>query len=335
MVDAGAKQSLGMLDSSERAAQMNPQLIQFFVSTVGQVAFAMRPDLLHRVEFRCVAWEWIDMQPLVLTQKGFDIFTRVDLPPIPDQNHLSSQMPQQVLQEANDFRPGHVVAVETDVKSHSFAEGGDGEAGDDRKLLTPVAMPQEGGAAHRRPGSTDIGDEEKSALIEKGEMGPKCLGFFLFGARDISSIGRWPPRPAAGPVVPASGNSSPGRGVTASTPPRGCSEPCHASGSGGQSALRSTSRWNARLPRPPATTVALALLAARGKAGGDVPTAPGFEALAARSVDRPDTIGPPNSRTLSHVVLRRGMSSPHAAWRWLDVFGFLTAGEFHGVSCPR
>lgn len=225
MVDAGAEQSLGILDSSDRATQMNPQLIKRFVDTVGEVAFARRPDLLHRVEFRGVAWERIDIQPLLLTKKGFDIFPLVDLPPLPDQHHRSAQIPQQVLQEANDFRPGQVGAVETDVQAHSLAEGGDGKAGDDRQLLTPVAMAQEGGAAHRSPGSPDIGEEEKAALIKKGEMGPQGVGFFLSGARYIASIGRWPPRPAAGPVVPASGNSSPGRSVTASTPHVGVATP--------------------------------------------------------------------------------------------------------------
>ena len=334
MVDAGAKQSLGMLDSSDGTAQMTPQLVELFVDTVGEITFAMSPDLLHRIELGCVAWERIDMQPLVLTKKGCNIFTLMDLTPIPDQNHVSSQMPQQVSQEANDFCPGDIVDVETDVKSHLFACGGYGEAGDDRNLVAPVAMSQNGGAAHWGPGPTDIGEEQKSGLIEPGEMGPKFLGFFLSGARWISSSGRWPLRFAGAPVVPASDNSSPGRGVIASTRPRRCSGPRGAFGPGGQSALRSTSRWNARLPRPPSTTVALAPLSDRGRAGGAVPTSPGFESLSAPSLDRPDATGQQNSRRRSHVAPHRGMSSPHPAVRRLDAFGVLTAEQFHGVSCP-
>jgi hypothetical protein len=41
-----------------------------------------------------------------------------------------------------------------------------------------------------RPGSPDRRDQQKARLIQKGQMGTKFFGLFLYGATDTSSNGQ-------------------------------------------------------------------------------------------------------------------------------------------------
>lgn len=145
----------------------------------------------------------------MLTQELLDDDAPMDAAAIPDEHDRPAQVAQEVAQEPDDLQPRDVGGVETEVEPQFLARGRDGDGGDGRDAIPPVAVPEDGGPADRGPGLADVRDEEEAALVEEREMGPKPAGFFLSGAIAASSSVRWPPRPSAWRGVPASATSIP------------------------------------------------------------------------------------------------------------------------------
>lgn len=167
------------------------------------------PDKLIRIDFWGIGREAVDPKPLMLAKEILHDDAPVDCAAVPKKHHRSTQMPEEVAQEGDDLHAGDIVRVETKVKPETPLGRGYGDAGDDGNPIPPVAMLKKGGLPNRRPGLADVRDEEESAFVEKDEMGPKFLGFFLNAANRVSSSARWLSRPVAEPAAPASDRSSP------------------------------------------------------------------------------------------------------------------------------
>ena len=174
---------------------------------VGQGALGLGPDEFVRVEFRSIGWEELDIEPPLLAQEVLDDEAFVDRASIPKQHHRAPQVPKQTSQEPHDLHPRDVGAVETEIESKPPPTGRDGDSGDRGDPIMPVAVSEDRGLPNRRPGLADIRHEEEAAFIEKGEMGPKSSGFFLYLATSLFSTGRWLARPAVWHGAPASATS--------------------------------------------------------------------------------------------------------------------------------
>lgn len=127
----------------------------------------MGPNVFNRIEFGSIAGERINVKPEGPLQESFDVFPFVDTASIPDQEHVSAQMTQQMPQVSDDLGPGDVIGVEADIKSETSAVGRHGKASDGRDFIAPIAVAQDRRAARRGPGSTNVRDEQESALIEE------------------------------------------------------------------------------------------------------------------------------------------------------------------------
>lgn len=111
MINTGTQQSLGTAHPPERTAQVAPQLLTGFMDAIGQVSFSMSPHVFHRIQFRRIAREPVDMQARLLGQERLDIPTPVDFAAIPNNEHIAPQMTQQLTQEGNDLQPCNIQAV--------------------------------------------------------------------------------------------------------------------------------------------------------------------------------------------------------------------------------
>lgn len=133
----------------------------------------------------------------------------MDRSAIPEKHHLSFKMAQEVAKKIDDLHPGNVDRMEIDVQPQTFTIRGDSNGRDDGDPIPLIVVPQDGSFPHGHPGLANIGDEQKSGFIEKGQMGVKFLGFFLYVARWSSSSEQWPLRLSPALCVPASDNSTP------------------------------------------------------------------------------------------------------------------------------
>ncbi len=156
MINTGLQQSLGTVHPSQGTTQVVPQPLASFMDAVGQISFSMSPHLFHRVQFRCIARESINMQTRLLGQKRLDIPAPVDFAAIPDHEYMTPQMMQQLTQERNNLKASDIVSMEPRVKSQPPASGRNGQDADDRYFVPPVAVSQDRGLANGSPSRSDF-----------------------------------------------------------------------------------------------------------------------------------------------------------------------------------
>ena len=96
MFDTRFKEFLRSLNPADRTVQMRPQMIRVLVHAVGEIAFAMRPNVFNGIEFRRVAGEPVDMKPPGLLKKRFDIRPFMDGAAVPEQDNMPAQVAQQI-----------------------------------------------------------------------------------------------------------------------------------------------------------------------------------------------------------------------------------------------
>ena len=123
------------------------------------------------------------MEPRPVLDEVPDHFPLVNGTPIPEQDHLSAEMPQEMTEEVDDLDPGDVGGVELYIQPQAPIGRGDREAGDGGNPVALIAVAQKRGVAPGRPGLAHVRDEQKPAFVEERQMGPTSLGVFLYGAR--------------------------------------------------------------------------------------------------------------------------------------------------------
>jgi hypothetical protein len=295
--------------------------------------FRFCPNEFIRIELGCIRRETMNVQPLLCGQKLFDDIASMDAASIPDQFDVAPQVTQKVPQELEDFLAFDVGGVELSIESQTLALGRHGDAGDRRNSIPCVAVPEQGRLAHGRPGFDDVGDEQESAFVEERQMSVTLLGFFLYSARWFSSSARWLLRPAALPASRVSASST--EALQTSDARRAWSDNEYriACESRPQFGSKSTSRWSIRQLAILSVRFVSTFLSAVLRCGKGVLCSVSAEVHAVRASGEFDSIGRPNLSWRSAWPRRLGRASRLSASRWHDVFVFLAAGSFHGVSC--
>lgn len=251
-MNAGPKQRLGGADFPDRSTHASVEFPEASGRRVGQSPLGLGPNEFVGVEFRSVCRESVDTEPGMPLDKNFDTSASVDGTAVPEQDHGSPQVLQEMAQEANHFQPRDIGAMEPRIETHSSAGWRDRKGGDGRQAEPFVQVPQLRRPATGCPGVTNVGDEQEPTFVEEDQMRPPAKGVFLYAATGSVSSERWLLRRVPVPVAEASDRSSP---VAPSVARRvlGDSEP----GTVGQSSVRSeaasTHPWNNRRRggRPP------------------------------------------------------------------------------------
>ena len=83
--------------------------------------------------------------------------TAVHAESIPDQDHRSAQVAQQVLQVQDRFDIADIVVVPLVVQADAEPRRADRETGDDRDAIVPLGMTQTRRLTARRPGASHRG----------------------------------------------------------------------------------------------------------------------------------------------------------------------------------
>ena len=210
-MDTGPEEVLRATDSTDRCSKGVAKLAEIIRAAIGECTVGLGPDVLGGVEFGRVGREEVDVQPAMAHEEVLDVAAPMDRSAIPQQVHRAPEMAQQLAQKGLDVQareiPGAAVEIERDLPS----PGRDGHPTADRKTIVTIPVPQHGGRPPRCPRPPDIGDEQKSALIDEHEVGAPPGGVFLSGARRSASTARWPARPVPQRAARVSDSSSRGR----------------------------------------------------------------------------------------------------------------------------
>ena len=238
------EQRLRASDLPDRPMHSPLEILEVLGSRVGQGPFGLGPDKFIGVELWSVGRKRVDMEARMPLDKDADEGTAMDRTAIPQQNDVTSQMLEQMPEEADDLQAGEVGRVKPGVESQPAPAGRDGEAGDAEPL---APMPELGRLSPGSPRVTDVRDEQEPTFVDEHQMRFPPKGVFLYAATGSASSGRWPLRCAPGPAAEASGRSSP-VAPSAARHARDDNESRTAGQSGGRFEAASTHRWNNPLP---------------------------------------------------------------------------------------
>ena len=121
------------------------------------------------------------MEATATTSESGDGHALVDVQAISDQQDRSTQVSEEISEKVDHPEAIDVqIRGEGKVKSYLSAGRGDGQRGDDRRLLAvTTALKEDRGLASGRPGTTDERRREEAALVQEDDMGPQPRGFFL------------------------------------------------------------------------------------------------------------------------------------------------------------
>lgn len=133
----------------------------------------------------------------------------VDGTAIPEKEDEAAKVFEHVAEENLHLRSSDVARVKVDEQSHALAFRRNSNCGDGGNSVALVAVSMNRRFARGRPCLSNIGSEQKSALIEECEMGPKFLRFFLYVAISSFSNVQWQLRLVEWLDAPASANSIP------------------------------------------------------------------------------------------------------------------------------
>lgn len=183
---------------------------------VCRVALELVPDLFGRVEFRGVFRKPFGLKARVVQQHLPDRRPFVDLAPVPQQDDRAGHVTQKLSQERGHMHGLEVVLPETGIQSDVPADRADREGGQGRDAVVLVAVGNPWSLTLRAPRPSARRNEQKAALIQEGQMGPKFSRLFLYAATCIASSVRRRPRRIARASVPAPGRTT-GTAATAAT----------------------------------------------------------------------------------------------------------------------
>ena len=270
----------------------------------------------------------------MLIQEGLHERSPMDWPAVPEKDHVPSYVLQKIAKKQGDLLACNVVGVQVNIEPHASSSRRNRDARNGGDPISFVAVPQDRSFTRRGPRPADVGNEQETAFVEEGQMGPKSCGFFLSRAMWSSSIVRWPSRHAGSPDVWASGNSIPTPATSPSKHDRCDSARRTPSRSTVRCVVRSTVRWSIQLRRVLAREsfsdgVSGACVSAEAVRGLVL-----AEELSAHSCGRPGTNEQQNSGMQQPLMLQSEMSFPVARERSPVVSDFRAAHLFHGVSCP-
>lgn len=125
-----AEQCLGSSEFADRSVHVTSEMAQALGRRIGQGPLGLSPNEFIGIEFRSVGREAVDAQAGMPPDEILNASAPVDGTAVPEQDHGSAQVPQEMAEEADHFQPRDVGAVESRIEAHSSAGGGDRKGGD-------------------------------------------------------------------------------------------------------------------------------------------------------------------------------------------------------------
>ena len=111
----------------------------------------MRPDILRRVELRGVRGEVFPLDPRPFAREDLHLSAPMDRTPVPEQDHRTPQVLQQVAQEAPDIQPGEILGADPEVERKTPSLGRDRERADGGEPVVLIEVVEVGRLAPGGP----------------------------------------------------------------------------------------------------------------------------------------------------------------------------------------
>lgn len=149
------------------------------------MAFEVAPHVFHRIEFGSIGRQAFQGDPaLGGSDKILHQPTAMDGSPIPQNQYLARNMPQQVLQKKNHLRAFDAAGVDLKVKTPQSQPADDGKALPVEGFLQKRSLPA------RSPGASPAGARAQTTFVDEDDGLFPLAGFFFRAGH--STCFQWP-----------------------------------------------------------------------------------------------------------------------------------------------
>lgn len=176
---AGAELGWGAAYALEGFSEVDVELLDVIGSTVGEARLGQAPHTFVGVEVGRVGGQRDQVQASEPAAHVTNGLSTMDRGVVPDDDHVTPEVPQQVTEEVAHPQTVDVRAVEAIVEAHAVPNRADREGRDDRDAVATVAVTQHRGATPRCPGLEQRGDQLEAALVREDDVGAQPLGVFF------------------------------------------------------------------------------------------------------------------------------------------------------------
>ena len=204
-------QSLGRVSrTSHGIPYSSAKLDHIMRRKISGVFTDLGPNKLNRIEFRSTGRKMINMQARMLGNEILNELAFMDGMVIPDQNDLTWNYPEQLLQKSHDLFTTQAALIRAGGQFDLAPIWTDQQCA---QQVQPLVMRQAGTNGGRmstwRPTPLERRDQREAAFIFKHQRGQQLTPLFLSLARLAASRKQWLPRRVGSPGVAPSGCSSP------------------------------------------------------------------------------------------------------------------------------
>jgi hypothetical protein len=177
--DAAPEVAVVSLDQEERVGEVTFELDDVAWTPIRESLLCELPDALVRVELGCIGWKPNEVQPANPSAELSDQVALVRVASVPEQEHVTSQMAEQVAQEAADLRLLDVLLVQLEVEVGSPQHRAERDRGDGRDPIATIEVADDRRPAHRSPGLRDRRRQEEARFVGEDEVGTQPRGVFF------------------------------------------------------------------------------------------------------------------------------------------------------------
>jgi len=179
MRDAAPEVKVVPLDGEERACEVAFEFEDVAWTPICESLLCELPDALVGVELGCVGRKPNEVQPVNPPAELSDQLALVRVTSVPEQEHVTSQMPEQVAQEGANLRLLDVLLVQLEVEVRTPPHRAERDRGDGRDPIAAIEVADDRRPAHRGPGLRDRRRQEEARFVGKDEVGTQPRGVFF------------------------------------------------------------------------------------------------------------------------------------------------------------
>lgn len=178
-MDTGAELGWGAAYALKGFVEVNVELCDVVRPAVGETRLGQAPHAFVGVELGCIGRQRDQVQASEATAHGSNGLSAMDRGVVPDHDHVTPEVAQQVTEEVTHRETVDVRAVEAIVEAHAVPHRADRESRDDRDAVATIPVTQHRGATPRCPGLEQHGNQLEAALVGEDDVGPQFLGVFF------------------------------------------------------------------------------------------------------------------------------------------------------------
>jgi hypothetical protein len=177
--DAAPEVAVVPLDRPEGAGEALLELEDVARAPVRESRLCELPDALVGVELRCVGRKPNEVEAVNPPAELSDQLALVRATSVPEQEHVTPQVAEQVAEEAANLRLLDVLVVQLEVQVGALAKGAERNRGDRGDAVAAIEVTHDRRSAHGGPGLRDRRRQEEARFVGEDEVGTQPRGVFF------------------------------------------------------------------------------------------------------------------------------------------------------------